>query len=87
MMTIGQCKLCLYFRETHAPTEEREFAIGLCQRFPPVVAVIRGAEPLPAEEAAARAAEPAEGYKLETVWPTVLGEVGCGEFKPRNGGH
>ena len=87
MMTIGQCKLCLYYRETHAPMGDREFSIGLCQRFPPVVVVVRGAAPLPLEEAAARAPEPAEGYKWESVWPTVVGELGCGEFKAKEGVH
>lgn len=87
MMTIGQCKDCLYFRETHAPSEERNFSIGLCQRFPPAVVVVRGAEPLPATEAAERAPEPAEGYKWESVWPTVVGELGCGEFTAKVGGH
>lgn len=86
-MTIGNCKDCLYFRQTHESIPERPFSIGLCQRFPPVVVIVRGAEPLPAAEAADRAMEPAQGYKWESVFPTVMGEIGCGEFKAREGDH
>lgn len=83
-MTLGHCRDCLYFRVGADPTPERPYAIGGCMRYPPVPVCVRPARVLePGEDPAA----PAEGYKWESVWPTVIGELGCGEFRAREGGN
>lgn len=84
MMTLGQCKECVYFRLGAPATEERPFEVGSCMRFPPVPVCVRpGVPPEPGSDVML----PAVGYKWESVWPTVLGEMGCGEFKARGGEH
>lgn len=83
-MTMGQCKECVFFRVGSESTETRPFAIGTCMRHPPQVLLVRMATPLAPEEPPET---PAIGYRYETVWPTVVSELGCGEFQPRGGSH
>ena len=82
MMSLGHCKDCVYFRVGSEATEERPFSIGTCMRHPPQVLMIRMATPLTPEELPDTLAT---GYRYETVWPTVVGELGCGEFMAKEG--
>jgi hypothetical protein len=84
MMSLGQCKHCVFFRVSVEATELRPFAIGTCHYEPPKVLLIRMARTLTPEEPPET---PADGYRYETVWPTTAGELGCGRFMAKDGDH
>ena len=80
MITMGQCQDCVWFRVGAEATEDRPFVVGTCMRYPPVPVCVRpGIPPDPDMDPML----PAEGYKWESVWPTVVGVLGCGEFKAK----
>ena len=83
-MVFGQCKHCVFFRISVEATELRPFDIGTCHLVPPTVLMIRMARVLGPEEGPET---PAEGYRYETIWPTTVGELGCGQFMAKEGDH